>query len=320
MGVCVCTLMTGSGPFEGAEVRVDGTGHVSVLSGCTAMGQGPATTLSQIVASELGVPVADVHTTLGDTARFTLGIGSFASRTTVVAGTAAALAARMVRDKACQLAAHLLEADPGDVEFVAGRARVRGAVDRSLSLAELAVAAGPGGNRPPAMQLGLEARHFFEVDDAPYAFGVHVVEAEVESATGVVSLRSYYALNDAGRLVNPTLADGQVLGGIAQGLGGALLEELAYDEQGQLMTTSLMDYLLPTSLDVPHVQVVFSETPSPLNPLGLKGIGEIGAVAAPAAIANAVSDALAHLGVEVLETPLHPSRVRGLIAAARVPV
>src|SRR5581483_222893 len=293
--------------------RADGAGNVTVVSGAAPQGQGHATTFAQLAADVLDVPIERVKVVCGDTSLIPFGIGTFASRTAILAGSSTAIAAERVRDKALQLAAHLLESSPDDLEWVDGAARVRGVPERSLSLGQLAQAAGPGGNRPSGMEPGLEARHYFETHDSPYSFGVHVAEAEVDPETGNVTLPRYLVVNDAGRLINPTLVEGQIVGGIAQGLGGALMEELVYDDQGQLLTTTLLDYPLPSALDIPDVQITHLESPTPLNPLGVKGLGEGGAIAAHAVAANAVEDALAHTGARVRTTPFRPAAVLRLL-------
>jgi len=313
LGLAVYAQISGNGPFESAEVRVDGAGNVTVVSGVAAIGQGIGTTLAQLAADELGVAFEDVQVVCGDTARIPFGVGTFASRAAVMGGTSTAVAAGMVRDKAVRLAAHLLEASVEDVEWVDGQAQVRGAPTRSLSLAQLAQAAGPGGNRPAGMELSLEARYYFETHASPYSYGVHAAVAAVDPETGHVRIERYIVVNDAGRLINPTIVEGQIVGGIAQGLGGALMENLAYDADGQLVASSLLDYALPTARDLPHVEITHLETPTDLNPLGLKGLGEGGAIASHAAVANAVADALVQSGQRVTATPLTGSRVWGLL-------
>jgi carbon-monoxide dehydrogenase large subunit len=313
LGLAVYAQISGNGPFEGAEVRVDGAGEVTLVAGVAAVGQGIGTTLAQVVADELGVELGRVRVVLGDTARIPFGVGTFASRAAVMAGTSSALAARSERDKAIRLAAHLLEAHPEDVEWVDGQARLRGAPSRTVSLAELAQAASPGGNRPPGMEPSLEARHYFETHDAPYSYGVHAAVAEVDAETGQVRIPRYVAVNDAGTVINPSVVEGQIAGGIAQGLGGALMEELAYDVDGQLVTSTLMDYALPCATDVPDVEVTHLQTPTALNPLGVKGLGEGGAIAAHAAVANAVADALGPLGASVTQTPLRGPTIQTLL-------
>jgi len=313
LGICVYIQVTGVGPHEGADVRVDGGGNVTVATGAAPQGQGTGTALAQIVADELAVPMEQISVVFGDTARIPFGVGTYASRNAVMAGSATMLAARRVRDKAGQLAAYLFEASPSDVEWDNGTARLRGVPDKGYTLAQLAQAAGPGGRRPAGMEPSLEARHYFEKHEAPFSYGVHLAEVEVDPETGAVDVCRYLVVNDAGHLINPTIVEGQIVGGIAQGLGGALLEELVYDSEGQLLTTSLLDYQLPTSLDIPNVEISHLESPSPLNPLGVKGIGEGGAIGAHAAVANAVDDALAHTGAQVHETPLRPSAVWQLL-------
>lgn len=314
IGLTVYAQITGTGPFEGADVRIGTDGRVTVSTGAVAIGQGLATALAQIVGQELGVPLDTVQVLSGDTARISHGIGTFASRAAVMAGNAAAIAAGRVRTKAVALAAHLLEVSAQDVEWQDGSARVRGVADRSLSLAQLAYAGRPGGaSRPPDLEPGLEARYYYENEHPPFAYGVHAVVVDVDRDTGAVRLDRYVVVSDAGRLINPTIAEGQIVGGIAQGLGGALMEHLVYDDDGQLVTSSLGDYAIPTASNLPMVEMVHLEIPSPLNPLGIKGLGEGGAVGAHAAVANAVADALIPLGVKVLATPLSPGVVGGLL-------
>jgi carbon-monoxide dehydrogenase large subunit len=314
IGLTVYAQITGTGPFEGADVRVGTDGTVTVSTGAVAIGQGLATALAQVVGQELGVPIDRVQVLSGDTARISHGIGTFASRAAVMAGNAAAIAAGRVRSKGMQLAAHLLEVSPDDVEWLAGAARVRGVAESSVSLAQLAQACLPGkADRPPELEPGLEARYYYENEHPPFAYGTHAVVVEVDRETGAVRLERYVVVSDSGRLINPTIAEGQIVGGIAQGLGGALMEQLVYDDDGQLVTSSLLDYALPTARDIPMVEMVHLEIPSPLNPLGIKGLGEGGAVGAHAAVANAVADALLPFGVKVLATPLSPSAIAQLL-------
>ena len=314
VGFAVYAQITGTGPFEGADVRVSGDGQISVSTGAVEIGQGLTTALAQIVADELDVAVQCVTVSCGDTARIPHGVGTNASRAAVMAGNAAAGAAGRVRARAVELAAYLLEVGPQDVEWHGGVASVRGVGGRSISLAQLAEACRPGSERRPrGMEPGLEARFYFEHDDPPFAYGVHAVVVDVDSETGAVRLDRYVVVSDAGRLINPTIAEGQIVGGLAQGLGGALLEHLVYDGAGQLVTSSLMDYALPIARDVPPVEMVHLQIPTPLNPLGVKGLGEGGAVGAHAAVANAVADALWPLGIEVRTTPLSPANVGALL-------
>ncbi len=314
IGMAVYAQITGTGLFEGADVRVSTDGRVTVNTGAVDIGQGLTTALAQVVADELGLSVEHIQVTCGDTARIPHGVGTFASRGAVMAGNAVAVAAGEVRTKAVELAAHLLEVSIEDVEWRDGCAWVRGVRGQSISLAQLAEACRPGvAKRPPGMSPGLEARHYFESDDPPFAYGVHAVVVDVDPETGAVRLDRYVVVSDSGRLINPMIAEGQIVGGIAQGLGGALLENLVYDADGQLLSSSLLDYALPTARNVPTIEMVHLEIPSPLNPLGVKGLGEGGAVGAYAAVPNAVADALLPLGIKVRATPLSPGTLGPLM-------
>lgn len=319
VGVAVYAQITGTGPFEGADVRVTDTGEVTVVTGAVDIGQGLTTALAQIVADELGIGIDRVRVVCGDTARIPHGVGTYASRAAVMAGNAAANATRQVRRKAIAAAAHVLEVAPDDIEWVDGVARVRGAPGRELALADIAAALAPGHRhrRGADLEPTLESRHYYENEHPPFAYGVHAVLASIDPETGAVHVDKYVVVSDAGRLINPTIAEGQIVGGIAQGLGGALLEDLRYDDDGQLVASSLLDYAIPRATDIPNVDMVHLEIPSPLNPLGIKGLGEGGAVGAHAAVANAVADALRPLGVTVCATPLTALAVRDLIRTAQ---
>jgi carbon-monoxide dehydrogenase large subunit len=207
----------------------------------------------------------------------------------------------------------MFEANQDDVEWIDGGAQLVGVPGKSFTLAALAKAAAPGGSRPDGMEPALEARHYFEQSTVPFAFGIHIAEVDVEPETGAVAVARYVVVNDCGELINPMIVEGQIVGGIAQGLGGALLEELVYDKEGQMLAASLLDYQLPTSLDLPNVEISHMVSPSPVNPLGVKGVGEGGAIGAHAAVANAVADAIAHTGARVRETPLRPAAVWKLL-------
>jgi aerobic carbon-monoxide dehydrogenase large subunit len=313
LGICAYVQMASAGPYESAEVRVDSAGKVTVVSGAAPQGQGIGTALAQVVADQLGVAIDQINVVFGDTGRIPFGVGTFASRSAVMAGSATMKAAEQVRQKATELAAHLFEASYDDIEWVGGKARIVGVPDESFTLGELSMAARPGGSRPVGMEPGLEARHYYEQHETPFAFGVHLCEVEVDPETGHVDVRRYIVVNDCGRMINPMIVEGQIAGGTAQGLGGALLEELVYDKEGQLLTASLLDYPVPTSLDLPNVEIGHIASVSPLNPLGVKGVGEGGALAAHAAIANAVADAIAHTGARVTSTPLRPATVWKLL-------
>jgi aerobic carbon-monoxide dehydrogenase large subunit len=308
-----CVLeKAGLGPWEYARVEVDGSGSVVVYSGVAAVGQGIETTLAQVVAEELSVAAEDVTVVHGDSARVPFGIGGFASRGAAVALPAALEAARKVRDKIFRVAASLLEAHAGDLVLDSGKVYVRGLPERAVTLRQLARAAVPG---PPGMEPGLYAAHFFEAPKMTYPYGTHVAGVEVDPATGKVTVRKYVVTYDVGRAINPMIVGGQIVGGLAQGLGGAIFEELVYDDQCQPLTTTFMDYLVPTAMEMPERTIVkiLEETPTPLNPLGVKGVGEGGSSGAGAAISNAVADALAPLGVAITELPLSPDRLARLV-------
>ena len=316
MGVGIgCFVETsGIGPWEYARVEVGNNGGVVLYSGVNSVGQGIATALSQIVADEMCVSIDDVRVVHGDTAKVPFGNGSNASRCTVMGGSAAVGACRKVKDKLLRLAAAELEIDAGDLEVADGRISVRGAPERSLDFAALARLALPGPALAKGFTPGIAEEDFFATDKRPFPYGVHMVAVEVDRETGMIEILDYLVMEDIGRKVNPMIVEGQMAGGLAQGIGGALLEEFVYDEDGQPQATSFMDYLMPTAMDVPPGRFISTEDfPSPNNPLGVKGAGEGGITAAGAALANAVSDAL---GVEVTRLPLKPAYVLELMDAA----
>jgi CO/xanthine dehydrogenase Mo-binding subunit len=316
IGVGCLVEKAGLGPWEYARVEVDGTGHVVVYSGVAAVGQGIETTLAQVVADELSVSPERITVVHGDSAQVPFGVGGFASRGASVALPAALEAARKVRAKIVRVAATLLEAADEDLVLEGGAVHVRGLPDTRVTFRELARAAVPG---PPGMEPGLYAAHFFEAPKMTYPYGTHVAVVEVDPDTGLVTLLEYAIAYDIGRAVNPMIVDGQLVGALAQGIGGALFEELVYDAQGQLLTTTLMDYMIPTAMEMPastRVRIL-EETPTPLNPLGVKGVGEGGSSGCGGAIANAVADALSPLGISITALPLSPDRLVTLIRAAR---
>ena len=320
-GLALFVEDTGLGPYEGVRVRVDPDGQVFVFSGASSQGQSHETTLAQIVADGLSVPLERVTVVPGDTAGIPYGVGTFASRVAVLAGTSAAQAAAEVRRKALAVAASHLEAAPEDLVLEDGRLGVRGAPGRGLTLAEVATLAStprPGYALPSGMGPGLDATAYVPVSQSTYSSGAHAAVVEVDPETGAVRILRYVAVDDCGTLINPTIVEGQVHGGIAHGIGNALLEEIVYDAAGQLATGTLMEYALPRAADVPRLVVQHVVTPSPLNPLGVKGAGEGGTLPAPAAVANAVADALRPLGVEVTEMPLTRERLWRRIQAASV--
>ncbi len=301
---------TGIGPYEGARVQVETSGRVSVVTGVGTQGQGHMTSFAQVVAEQLGVEVTDVAVVTGDTDQFHWGAGTFASRGAVVAGNAIHAAAVGVREKVLRLAAEELEASADDLELVAGTVRVRGVPDSAIPLGELAARANPmRGAVEPGTEPGLESTDYFGPERGATAAGVHAMVVEVDAETFQVKILRYVVIHDCGTVINPMILDGQIHGGVAQGIGNAFYEQLVFDEDGQLMNASLMDYLLPTALDVPRIETGHLETPSPLNPLGVKGAGEAGAIPTGALFAQAVEDALGDPAFEIREIPLSPKRL-----------
>jgi carbon-monoxide dehydrogenase large subunit len=311
---------TGVGSFEGAKVRIDASGRLIISTGATGHGQGHETVFAQIAADLWSMSPDQVNLVEGDTASIPFGCGTFGSRSTVNVGSAIYEASARLKAKMLNLAAHLLEADAGDLELAGSKVFVRGLPQRAVSFSELARAALPGwaSKLPEGLEPGLEETFYFVPPTVTWAHAAHVAVIEVDTETGAIKLLDYTVAHDAGKLVNPLLVDGQIHGGVAQGIGAALYEEIAYDENGQLLTGSFINYLLPGSTEVPKITTVHLESPSPLNPLGIKGLGEGGAIAPPAAIANALADALAPFAPRVNEIPLTPDRVLKLLAEAEV--
>jgi carbon-monoxide dehydrogenase large subunit len=305
------------GLWESATVRVHPSGKVAVIIGASPHGQGEETTFAQIVADALGAPFEDVEVVHGDTAATPMGWGTYGSRTTPVGGGAVSLAARRVADKARRLAAHLLEAAEEDVVVTDGRYHVAGAPARSLSFADVALQAHLAWRLPDGMEPGLEASAFYDPENFVFPFGCHACVVEVDRNTGEVRILRYVAVDDCGRIINPMIVDGQVHGGVAQGLGQALWEGAVYDESGQLVTASFLDYALPRARLMPHIETLHTETPSPHNPLGVKGVGETGTIAATPAVVNAVVDALGPLGVEHVDMPMTPERLWRILSGAQ---
>jgi aerobic carbon-monoxide dehydrogenase large subunit len=306
---------TGRGPFESGLVRIANTGRVSVFTGAAAIGQGLRTALAQICAGELGLAAHDITVVPGDTEGVSLGLGAFASRQTVTAGSSVLLAARAVAQKAKKLASHVLEAAEHDLEIVGGEVRVLGAPQLRVSLGELAriLKGAPGYAFPGDIEPGLDANVNWRTDALAYANACHVAEVEVDVETGGVKLLNYIALQDSGTLINPLMVDGQVRGGVAHGIGNALLEWMGYDDSAQPLTTSFADYLLPGATEVPAMQTLYKETPSPLNPLGAKGAGEVSTIPTAAAVIAAIEDALQPFGVRIAQTPVTPQKIIELI-------
>jgi aerobic carbon-monoxide dehydrogenase large subunit len=298
-----------AGGWEYGAVRVEPTGKVTVLTGVSPHGQGQETSFAQIVADELGVDIDDITVVHGDTSAVPSGIGTFGSRATAVGGTAVYQAAEKVKEKAREIAAHLLEADPEDLTFSDGRFSVKGVPKKGLTIQQIALEAYMARRLPKKMEPGLSATSMFEPSNFTFPFGTHICVVEVEPQTGNVKIKKYVAVDDCGKVINPLLVDGQIQGGIAQGLGQALFEEVLYDENGQLLTSSLMDYPLPRALDLPRLELSRTETPTPVNPLGIKGVGEAGTIGSTPAIVNAVVDALAPFGVTDIDMPLKPEKI-----------
>jgi carbon-monoxide dehydrogenase large subunit len=307
---------TGRGPFEFGNVRVSPTGHITVSTGAAPMGQGLATALAQICADAFGMRAQDVSVVAGDTAAAPLGLGGFASRQTVTAGSSVKIAAQAVAAKAKKLAGHMLEAAEEDLEIADGEVRVVGAPQLAVKLGELAriLKGAPGYGFPQGMDPGLDASATFRVDRLAYANACHVVEAEVDIETGAITILRYLALQDSGRRVNPMIVDGQVHGGIAHGIGNAIFEWMGYDAEGQPVTTTFADYLLPTATELPMFETLYKESPSPHNPLGVKGVGEIGVIPAAAAVISAIEDALSPFDVRIAQMPVMPHKLVELIA------
>jgi carbon-monoxide dehydrogenase large subunit len=299
-------------------VSVSPTGRITVTTGAAAMGQGLATALAQICAESFGVRAQDVVVISGDTAAAPLGLGGFSSRQTVTAGSSVHVAAGAVAAKARKLASHVLEAAEEDLELADGAVRVVGAPQLAVKLGDLSrmLKGAPGYSFPPGIEPGLEASATYRIDKLAYANACHVVEVEVDIETGAVTILRYAAIQDSGRRVNPVIVEGQIHGGIAHGVGNALLEWMGYDESGQPVTTTFADYLLPTSTDLPRFETLYKETPSPHNPLGVKGIGELGTIPAAAALISAIEDALVPFGVHVAQMPITPHELVALIKGA----
>jgi carbon-monoxide dehydrogenase large subunit len=283
------------------------------------MGQGLATALAQICADAFGVRAQDVTVIAGDTAAAPLGLGGFASRQTVTAGSSVKIAASAVAAKARKLASQMLEAAEEDLEIVNGEVRVVGAPQLAVKLGEVArvLKGAPGYPFPKDIEPGLESSATFRVDQLAYSNACHVAEVEVDVETGGVRILRYIAMQDAGRRINPMIVDGQIHGGIAHGIGNAIFEWMGYDETGQPVTTTFADYLLPTAKDVPSLHTLYKESPSPHNPLGVKGVGEVGVIPAAAAVISAIEDALSPFNVQIAQMPVTPPKLVELIGRAR---
>jgi carbon-monoxide dehydrogenase large subunit len=317
IGLACYAQGTGLGPFEGSTVRVDPSGKVYVLIGVAAQGQGHATTLAQICAQELGAAFEDVIVEAGDTTLFPFGMGTGGSRVMVNAGPAVASTARAVRERAALVASELLECAPADVRIEASRAFVTGMPDRTVPLGRLAQAAVRSRGLKATGEPGLHACTYHYPDTVTWAFGTHAAAVEVDLETAAVRLLGYAVVHDPGRAINPMIVEAQLQGGAVQAIGAGLMEAVVYGEGGQLLSGSLMDYAVPRADDLPPIPVALTEHRSAINPLGVKGVGESGAIPGAAAIANAVEDAVAHLGVTVREVPVTPTYLHSLLDEAR---
>jgi aerobic carbon-monoxide dehydrogenase large subunit len=314
---------TGRGPYESATVRVAPSGRVSVYTGALEIGQGTKTALAQICADNLGVNISEIEVVCGDTAFISSGVGAFASRQTVVAGSAVQLAASAVREKAIKVAFQMLASETGlafsnsikELVVGDGKVQVTGRPDLAIPLGRIAVVLrGTAGYwYPEDVEVGLEATRHFRVDAMTYANAFHVCEVEVNAANGHVQILRYIALQDSGKVVNPLVAEGQICGGVVHGIGNALFESMMYDDQGQPITTTFADYLLPTATEVPNVEAIMHETLSPLNPMGMKGVGEVSVVPVTSAIISAIENALEPIGVLIRESPISPVRLLQLM-------
>ncbi|MGA7130317.1 MAG: aerobic carbon-monoxide dehydrogenase large subunit [Chthoniobacterales bacterium] len=318
IGISSFTEIVGAGPshtfdilglkmFDSAELRVHPTGKAIMRMGTKSQGQGHETTYAQIVAQELGIPAADVAIEEGDTDTAPYGLGTYASRSTPTSGAAAALAARKVRDKARKIAAHLLEVSEEDLEWEPGKFSVKGAPGKSKTIQEIAFAAYT--NFPQGMEPGLEAVNYYDPPNLTFPFGTYIAVVDIDKGTGEVKVRRFIAVDDCGNIINPMIVEGQVHGGLTEGLAIAFMQEITYDESGNVQGGTFMDYLVPTAVETPHWETGHTCTPSPHHPFGAKGVGESPNVGSPAAFVNAVVDALSHLGVKHIDMPLSPWKI-----------
>ncbi|HYV08811.1 MAG TPA: aerobic carbon-monoxide dehydrogenase large subunit [Thermoplasmata archaeon] len=318
IGISSFTEIVGAGPshtfdilglkmFDSCEIRIHPTGKAIARFGTKSQGQGHETTYAQILAEELGISSDDIAIEEGDTDTAPYGLGTYASRSTPTGGAAAAIAARKIRDKAQKIAAHLLEVSPTDLEWKDHKFQVKGMPDKAKTMQDVAFAAYT--NLPPGMEAGLEAVDYYDPPNMTYPFGSYICAVDIDKDTGEVKIRRFVAVDDCGTIINPMIVEGQIHGGLTMGLAPALLEEIEYDENGNIQGGSFMDYLLPTAVETPKWETAKTTTPSPHHPLGAKGVGESATVGAPAAIVNAVVDALAHLGVTHIDIPITPWKV-----------
>jgi CO/xanthine dehydrogenase Mo-binding subunit len=315
IGIACNVESGGIGPVEAARVKIDPSGQVIVYLGVTDTGQGQRTSFAQVCAESLGVHPDRITVVTGDTAGIPYSRGTYHSRAAVTAGNAVHGAAQKVRQKVLEIASQHFEAAVDDIELVDGSARVKGVPDMALSLARCAQIASPETALPRGILPGLDELHYFEAPTVVWGNAAHAAIVEVDPKIGAVRILRYVVVHDCGRVLNPTILAGQIHGGVAAGIGGTLLEHLVYDAEGQLLTASLADYMLPRASDIPEIELISMETPSPLNPLGAKGAGEGGTIAPPSVLAAAVEDALAPLGVRITRTPLSPKTILAAIRA-----
>jgi carbon-monoxide dehydrogenase large subunit len=314
IGIVPFVETTGVGPYEGARVTVEASGKINVATGVGTQGQGHFTSFAQIVADQLGVDARDVILVTGDTSEFHWGTGTFASRGAVVAANAINASAKIVRKKILALASKVLEAPEDELELADGVIRVADVPRISISLGELATLANPlRGAVEPGTEPGLEATAYFGPQYGAIAFGTHAMIVEVDAQTMMIDIKRYVAVEDCGTVINPLILEGQIHGGVSLGIGNSYYEKLAFDDNGQLLNASLMDYLIPTAAEVPRIEVGHEETRSPLIRLGSKGVGEAGAIPVPALFAQALENALLEYDLEILEAPLSPNRLFELL-------
>jgi carbon-monoxide dehydrogenase large subunit len=324
IGISTFTEIVGAGPshtfdilgikmFDSCEIRVHPTGSAIVRIGVQTQGQGHETTFAQIVAEELGLPVDNITVEHGDTDTAPYGLGTYASRSTPTAGAATAVASRKIREKAKKIAGHLLEVSPDDVEWVDYKFQVKGVPGRSVTMKDIAFAAYT--NFPQDVEAGLEAVDYYDPPNLTFPFGAYICVVDIDRGTGAVKIRRFVAVDDCGNIINPMIVDGQIHGGLTMGMAPALFEAITYDEDGNIQQSNFMDYLLPTAMETPVWETDKTVTPSPHHPFGAKGVGESATVGAPPAIANAVVDALSHLGVTHLDIPITPWKVYAILEA-----
>ena len=302
-------ILGGLGGYESATIRFHPTGSVTVLTGASSHGQGHETSFAQIVADDLSVPFDKIHVVHGDTDIVPRGVGTFGSRSLVVGGTSLLYAGSIIKEKAKKIAAALLETDPDRVVLEGGVWMVEDIQGKSVGWDEVAAEAYDGQRLPPDVERGLEASYFWEPPNLTFPFAAHVCAVRVDKDTGVIKLTKYVAVTDCGVVINPMVVDGQVHGGIAQGIGQALLEEAVYDDEGQLLSGSFLDYAMPRAETFPMLDLENTVTPTPHNPMGAKGIGEMGTVSATPTVVTAIVDALSPLGVTHIDIPLKPEKI-----------